>query len=140
MNNPAHRKRRNGLKPIIPGKPYPGEAMAYCTWLSERRGKTIRLPTEWQWQQAACSGQSNFVYPWGKKNTTGYANINETWDDAGSHTLSRTTAVGLYPQGNSRQGASDLSCNVWEWCLNGYEESKNMQTSGTFQRVVRGGS
>ena len=47
--------------------------------------------------------------------------------------------VGLFPQGNSRQGVSDLSGNVWEWCLNGYEEPKNLESSGTFRRVVRGG-
>jgi len=29
----------------------------------------------------------------------------------------RTTAVGLFPQGNSLQQVSDLAGNVWEWCL-----------------------
>ena len=116
------------------------EAMAFCAWLSERLGKTVRLPTEWQWQQVACSGQVDFSYPWGPEYKPGYANINETWGDAGSYNLGRTTAVGLYPQGNSKHGVSDLSGNVWEWCLNGYEESKNTQSSGTFRRVVRGGS
>ena len=116
------------------------EAMAFCAWLSEQLGKTIRLPTEWEWQQAACSGQADFNYPWGAKYKTGYANINETWNEDGSHDLGRTTAVGLYPQGDSKQGVSDLSGNVWEWCLNGYEEPNNKQTSGTFQPVVRGGS
>jgi formylglycine-generating enzyme required for sulfatase activity len=48
--------------------------------------------------------------------------------------------VGIYPQGNSLQGISDLSGNVWEWCLNGYEEPANTQSSGAFRRVLRGGS
>ncbi len=55
------------------------EAMAFCAWLSERLGYAIQLPTEWQWQQAACSGQAGFNYPWGPDYQTGYANINETW-------------------------------------------------------------
>ena len=116
------------------------EAMAFCAWLSERLGYAIQLPTEWQWQQAACSGQAGFNYPWGPDYQTGYANINETWGDAGPHYLQRTTAVGIYPQGDSLQGVSDLSGNVWEWCLNAYDEPANTQASGSFPRVVRGGS
>jgi formylglycine-generating enzyme required for sulfatase activity len=38
------------------------------------------------------------------------------------------------------QGVSDLSGNVWEWCLNAYDEPANTQVSGAFRRVVRGGS
>lgn len=116
------------------------EAMAFCAWLSARLGYAIQLPAEWQWQQAACSGQDGFNYPWGPDYQTGYANIRETGDDAGSHYLQRTTAVGIYPQGNSLQGVSDLSGNVWEWCLDAHEKPANIDTSGAFPRVVRGGS
>jgi hypothetical protein len=139
-------------KPGIPEMPwwnYPNhpretvswfEAMAFCAWLSERLGYAIQLPTEWQWQEAACSGQSGFNYPWGQHYQTGYANINERYRDAGPHHLQITTAVGIYPQGNSLHGVSDLSGNVWEWCLNGYEKPINTQVSGSLPRVVRGGS
>ena len=116
------------------------EAMAFCAWLSERSGYVIKLPAEWQWQQAACSGQAGFNYPWGGEYQSGAANINESWGNAGSHDLQRTTAVGIYPQGDSLQGVSDLSGNVWEWCLNAYDEPDNTKSSGTFSRVVRGGS
>jgi formylglycine-generating enzyme required for sulfatase activity len=54
--------------------------------------------------------------------------------------LQQTTAVGIYPQGNSLQSVADLSGNVWEWCLNTYEEPANTQKVGSFARVVRGGS
>jgi hypothetical protein len=63
------------------------EAMAFCAWLSERLGYAIQLPTESQWQQAACSGQPGFSYPWGPDYQTGFANINETYGDAGPHYL-----------------------------------------------------
>ena len=116
------------------------EAMAFCAWLTDKSGYAVTLPTEWQWQQAACSGRADFNYPWGAGYQSGYANINETWGDAGSHNLQRTTAVGIYPQGDSRQGVSDLSGNVWEWCLNGYDDPANIQIAGTFSRVLRGGS
>ncbi|POZ50232.1 SUMF1/EgtB/PvdO family nonheme iron enzyme [Methylovulum psychrotolerans] len=116
------------------------EAIAFCAWLSARLGYTITLPTEGQWQQAACSAQAGFVYPWGKKYLTGFANINETIGNAGPHCLERTTAVGIYPQGDSQQGISDLSGNVWEWCLNSYEDPSNTALSGTFSRMLRGGA
>jgi formylglycine-generating enzyme required for sulfatase activity len=116
------------------------EAMAFCAWLSARLDKDIRLPTEWQWQQTACSTNPDFTYPWGEKFQSGYANIDETEDKTGPHYLHRTTAVGIYPQGDSQQGVSDLSGNVWEWCLNTYENPNNSSLSGTDSRVVRGGS
>ena len=116
------------------------EAMAFCAWLSQRFGYAIQLPAEWQWQQAACSGQAGFNFPWGPDYQTGFANVNETWGDAGPHNLGRTTAVGIYPQSDSLQGVSDLSGNVWEWCLNTNDKPANTKPSGTFRRVVRGGS
>ncbi len=116
------------------------EAMAYCAWLSERLDKDIRLPTEWQWQQAACSGHPDFDYPWEGKYLSGYANIDETEDKTSPHYLRRTTAVGIYPQGSSQQAVSDLSGNVWEWCLNTYENPKYISVSGSNERVLRGGS
>jgi formylglycine-generating enzyme required for sulfatase activity len=114
--------------------------MAFCAWLSDRLGYAVRLPAEWEWQQAACSGNPQFDYPWGAEYCSGCANIDETEDKAGQDYLQRTTAVGLYPQGNSLQGASDLSGNVWEWCLNEYGKPSNIQPDGTEPRVVRGGS
>jgi len=42
------------------------EAMAFCAWLLERLGYANQLPAEWQWQQAACSGKTEFNYPWGR--------------------------------------------------------------------------
>ncbi len=116
------------------------EAMAYCEWLSEQLGYRVSLPTEWQWQQAACSGDPKQEYPWIGEYESGRANINERGGKAGLHNLRRTTAVGLYPQGNSQQGVSDLSGNVWEWCLNERKEPTHTQPSGTESRVVRGGS
>ncbi len=116
------------------------EAIAFCAWLSARLNQDIRLPTEWQWQQAACSGHPTFDYPWGRDYKSGYANIDETTKKDGSYFLQRTTAVGIYPKGDSQQDVSDLSGNVWEWCLNTYKNAEHILASGTDSRVVRGGS
>ena len=109
------------------------DAVAYCRWLSDKRGFEIRLPTEWEWQQAATGGNSNNEYPWGNDFESKRCN---TWESG----LGRTTAVGLYPDGISPVGALDMCGNVWEWCLNCYDKPESNDVSGDNRRVVRGGS
>jgi formylglycine-generating enzyme required for sulfatase activity len=109
------------------------DAVAYCRWLTTRLGFEIRLPAEWQWQQAATGGNPNCEYPWGPEWDWQRANTTESG-------LGRTTAVGLYPQGASPVGALDMSGNVEEWCLNEYQKPKRTKMGGDAPRVVRGGS
>jgi len=108
------------------------EAIAYCRWLSHVVGYELRLPTEWEWQQAATGGKAQRVYPWGEWRE-GCANTDESQ-------LGRTTAVGVYPEGRSANGVFDLVGNTWEWCLNTYDTPKDVREDGTARRVVRGGS
>jgi formylglycine-generating enzyme required for sulfatase activity len=49
-------------------------------------------------------------------------------------------AVGLYPHAASPYGVEDLSGNVWEWCLNEYNNPERIEPSGKAARVLRGGS
>ncbi len=109
------------------------EAVAFCQWLSNRLGYELRLPTEWEWQQAATGGKPHNQYPWGPD-----------WDESLANTyesnLGRILAVGLYPSGKSEQNVMDLSGNVWEWCLNQYDQPKQTAAGGEARRVLRGGS
>ena len=108
------------------------DATAFCRWLSRRLGFEVRLPDEPEWQWAAQSAEAEFAYPWGPGWKDGVANTSE----AG---INRTTAVGVYPSGASRQGAFDLAGNVWEWCRNEHEDPKKVQPSEG-PRALRGGS
>lgn len=97
------------------------EAMAFCSWLSENSGRSVRLPKEVEWEKAA-RGTDGRSYPWGEEYQEGAANIDETIKDAGSNYLEQTSAVGLYPQGGSPYGVLDMAGNLWEWCLDKYSE------------------
>ncbi len=109
------------------------DAVAFCRWLTSRVGYEIRLPTEHEWQHAATGGDPKNVFPWGSEWDGYLANTNES-------RLSRTTAVGMYPLGETAAGVKDMVGNVWEWCLNKYKKPDDISISGEDVRVLRGGS
>jgi len=100
------------------------DATEFCTWLSSQLKFKIRLPKEAEWEWAARSARPDFEYPWGPVWIDGRANTREA-------KLAEATAVGMYPQGDSLQGISDLAGNVWEWCAEDVKKE---------YRALRGGS
>lgn len=118
------------------------DANSFCTWLSQKTGKDIHLPTEAQWEKAA-RGADQRRYPWGNASPTC------TFTNYGC--LDRTEPVGLYPAGVSPYGVHDMAGNVAEWCKDAYASNYyNYSPYGDPQgpdlgiyvksRVVRGGS
>ncbi|MBM4199880.1 MAG: TIR domain-containing protein [Gammaproteobacteria bacterium] len=117
------------------------EAVAFCRWLDHAlraRGlivpdQQLRLPTEWEWQQAVTGGDQRRDFPWAG-----------TWAPAKLNSLEsrlvRTVAVGLYPGGAAACGALDLAGNVWEWCSNRYDKGGGTGAMNADRRAVRGGS
>lgn len=113
------------------------EAVAFCQWLSYRLKSMVRLPAEWEWQQAATDGDPRRKYPW-----------EGGWDPARCNSaesgLRQVTPVGMYPQGATHHGVVDMAGNVWEWCLNTQQkpeepESARIDKEGS-KRVIRGGT
>ena len=90
------------------------DATAFCRWLSAKRKREIRLPDEHEWQWAAQNARTGYNFPWGPDWKEGFANTDESG-------IRRTTAVGMFPRGDSAQGVSDLAGNIWEWCRNEYQ-------------------
>lgn len=120
------------------------DAVAFCEWLSEKSSKDYHLPSEAQWEKAA-RGTDSRIYPWGNKFDPKFANTADI-------DLNDTTPVGYYsPDGDSYYGCSDMIGNVWEWCLDVFDETAyRKQLSavlidpvwqfGGNRRVLRGGS
>jgi formylglycine-generating enzyme required for sulfatase activity len=120
------------------------DAMAYCKKLSEKEGKTYRLPTEAEWEYACRAGTKTTWsfgdddkelgdYAWDIENTMYFGE-----EYAHQVELKKPNAFGLY----------DMHGNVLEWCHDYFEEDYYKQspakdptgpTSGSF-RVLRGGS
>jgi formylglycine-generating enzyme len=130
-NNPASRVSWN-------------DAVAYCKKLSEKEGKTYRLPTEAEWE-SACRAGTTTAYSFGDDEYSlgDYAWYVENTKDIGegyAHQvgLKKPNAFGLY----------DMHGNVSEWCQDYYGEDYYIQSpekdptgpaSGSL-RVLRGGS
>jgi formylglycine-generating enzyme required for sulfatase activity len=110
------------------------EAVAFCEWLSHKLGFEVRLPTEFEWQQAATGGKKERIYPWGADWDANRCNSNES-------RLNRTTVVGLYPHGTWPEGPLDMAGNVWEWCQNKNEQPSDCTIDKSDDmRTFRGGS
>ena len=83
------------------------EARAYCAWLSAQTDQTYRLPTEHEWD-AAARGQARRPFAYDGQFDPAKGNTYET-------RLQRTTPAGVFPEGDTPEGISDLAANSSDW-------------------------
>lgn len=116
------------------------DAVKFCQLLSVRIGKTVRLPTEAEWEYACRAGTAT-RYFFGVD--TDHAELaDHAWYEANS-------ARQTHPVGRKKPnpwGLYDMGGNVWEWCsdrFNGPYEDKTVTdpqgAKGGDTRVLRGG-
>ena len=85
------------------------DAVAYCVWRSSVEGKTIRLPTELEWEKAA-RGADGRVHPWGDHFDPTFCLMR-----ASRPFLPQAEPVGTFPTDASPYGARDMAGGMREW-------------------------
>ena len=132
-----------GRRPINPAEPVVHvsfyEADAYARWAGKR------LPTEAEWEKAACYDPKNdtkSIYPWGDE-PPDYTKCNllesNIWGCA---------EIGSYPEGVSPYGCEQMVGDVWEWTSSEFVGYRGFKSTFreyndkwfTGQKVLRGGS
>ncbi len=124
------------------------DAVEFCKRLSQKTGRTYRLPSEAEWEYAARAGTTTPFY-FGETITTDLANYNGNYIYAsGTKGQSRqqTIDVGKFPPNSF--GLYDMCGNTYEWCIDKYHDNYNgaptdsspWLESGSDSRLMRSGS
>ena len=107
------------------------DAIAFCEWASNLLGRTIRLPTEHEWEKAARGGDGR-AYPWGNEPPDA-----TRCNFASSDTASDTTPVGKFsPRGDSPYGCVDMAGNVCEWTSSPHAAGGYVARGGSWNNVA----
>ena len=99
------------------------DAVEFCKKLSQRTGKTYRLPSEAEWEYACRAGTKTPFY-FGETITTDLVNYNGDYPYGSApkgEYRQQTTNVGKFPPNSF--GLYDMHGNVWEWCQDVYNDN-----------------
>ncbi len=99
------------------------EAVAFCEWISGKLGLAASLPSEAQWEYAARS-QDGRDYPWGDEDPDAKRACFDL-----DYREGKPARVGSYPAGRGPFGTLDQAGNVWEWCLDVWDEDAYQKRS-----------
>ncbi len=125
------------------------DAVEFCQKLSQKTGRTYRLPSEAEWEYACRAGTTTPFY-FGETITTDLVNYNGNFSYASApkgEYCQRTTDIGSFTP--NAFGLYDMHGNLWEWCQDTWHSNYNgAPTDGTswndndnyYYRVLRGGS
>jgi formylglycine-generating enzyme len=134
------------------------DAVAFCKWLSQKEGKTYRLPTEAEWEYACRAGTTTRYYSGDDPETL--AKVGNVADAAAKarfpswkYTIKASDGyVFTSPVGSFKPnafGLHDMHGNAEQWCSDWFDEYSYYAKSPTddptgpdsgYSRVCRGGS
>lgn len=111
------------------------DAQNFCAWLNRTLGNRLpkgfvfRLPTSDEWQTVAACGDDR-VYPWGDQWPPAYGNFSDEaarahfsdWHGIEGYDDGYAVTSPVTESGANEWGIFGLAGNVWEWCLDWYDE------------------
>ncbi|UKO98536.1 SUMF1/EgtB/PvdO family nonheme iron enzyme [Nostoc sp. UHCC 0870] len=125
------------------------DAVKFCEKLSQKTGKTYRLPSEAEWEYACRAGTTTPFY-FGETITTDLVNYDGKFPYGSApkgEYRRETTNVGIFPPNSF--GLYDMCGNICEWCEDVYNDSYQgapidgsawLTGSNNDIRLLRGGS
>ncbi len=123
------------------------DAVEFCQRLSQLTGRDYRLPSSAQWEYA-CRAETTTPFHFGDTLTPDLANYNGNYtygDGPKGKYREQSTEVGCFPPNGF--GLYDMHGNVWEWCLDGWQNFEpnspardNIQRLSGKKKSLRGGS
>lgn len=97
------------------------DALAYCRWAK------VTLPSEAQFEYAERGGIDQAEFAWGGEQHPNGRQMANIWQgEFPQKNINRDGYIGTAPVGSfppNGLGLSDMSGNVWEWCLDWYDEN-----------------
>jgi eukaryotic-like serine/threonine-protein kinase len=102
------------------------DAIEFCRKLSQKTGRTYRLPSEAEWEYA-CRAGTTTPFAFGEAITPAVVNYNGNFPYSGAakgEFREKTTPVGIFPA--NAFGLYDMHGNLWEWCLDEWVDNYNI--------------
>jgi len=112
------------------------DAQSYVAWLSQKTGKTYRLPSETEWEYAARAGREG-PFAFDGPLTAEKANYDSTYPYDGPPAPAREQTMPAGSFAPNVFGLYDMHGNVWEWTAECWREDAGGDCG---RRVLKGGA
>ena len=124
------------------------DASNFCKWLSQKEGRSYRLPTEAEWEYVCRAGTTTHFHTGDTLPSEFHKNVSESWYPDAGRSQGEAEIVPLHVGKTTPNawGVYDMHGNVEEWCQDWYAPyGSHLQVDpiGSKQgqyRVTRGGS